>query len=133
MNDINSKLIKDFKNICVELKNDLQRYHEKISIREEDHDTDFGIENLFEIVVSNLVNEDNYGIVFSLIIKKKKNDDVKNIELSIIRGDGTFINIKDFFIRDNHFEDGSSIEEFNLFIDQFSKEILDVLESEYLK
>ena len=132
MMDTNSVLVERFKDACVDLKTYLHKYHDKITLREESHDTNFGIENLFEIIVSRLINEDNYGIVFSLTIKKQKVDDLKCVELSAIRGDGSFIASKDFLLKHDLSEIKNFLTEFKSFTDVFSKKIVETLEGEYI-
>jgi hypothetical protein len=132
MVDIYELLERKFKSNCVDLKNHLHKYHDRLSFREESHDTSFGVENSLEIIVSRLINEDNYGIVYSLIIKKQKKGDLKFVELSAIKGDGSIIEDKDFEIKEDLIKYDEVMNDFLLSIDHFSKKVVEILENEYL-
>jgi len=132
MIEINNVIVEKFKIACNNLKKFLKKYQGSVAVREENHDTNFGIEYIFEIIISRLINEDNYGVVFSLTIKKQKFDDLKCVELSAIKGDGTFIELKEFMLKDNNSEFDTFIKEFEYSINHFSDKIERTIENEYV-
>ncbi len=96
---INTLLEEEFKDTCERIRYKCQKdYKGRVSIREEKSDTNYGVEHLFEIIFSHLINEDKYGIVLSLIAKKQMVNNGRCIEISVIESDGPIIEFKEFIL-----------------------------------
>lgn len=105
--------VNEFEKACSKLRDKLSTYGNLLYFRTENNESNFSVDNLFEIIIKDLSNEDDYGLVFGLSFRKDLIDGKVPIELSVIRGTGRYLKAFDFAIQSDidrkHFEPESLI------------------------
>lgn len=126
-------LLNNFKLKCDDIKAKLAPVNKEIIIREESAKTDYSNENILEIVSKDCINDDDYGIVFSLINKNSTlPSKPQEFELSAIKGDGRIILCFDFKTPSDDLESEIKvIEKFNQNLVKVEIKMFDVLASDY--